>query len=72
MAAKRNCRLGAITGQREQPLSGSSRKQNTQCVFHIRMSLPRRVVFPELTQRETNMPLSGTAFFSERFLSKPL
>jgi hypothetical protein len=29
------------------------------------MSLPCRVVCPERSQRETNVPLSGTAFFRE-------
>src|SRR6185437_11491175 len=32
------------------------------------MSLPRRVVCPERSQRETNVPLSGTAYFREELL----
>jgi hypothetical protein len=29
------------------------------------MNLPRRVDFPEISQRETNMPFSGTAIFRD-------
>ena len=40
--------FGAVAGKRKEPFSGSARKQNTQCVFHVRMSLPYRVVFPDV------------------------
>src|ERR1700722_10991012 len=65
MAAEGHCRFGSVAGKRKEPFSGSASEQNTQSVFHVRMSLPCRVVFPELSQRESDMPLSGTACFRE-------
>lgn len=66
MAAKGNCGFGAVAGQGKKPLARSARKQNAQRVFHVRMNLPRRVAFPELLQRETHKPFSGTAIYSEQ------
>ena len=65
VSAKGHGRFGAIAGQRKEPFAGSARKQYSERVFHVRMSLPCRVVFPELPQRESNVPLSGTAFFND-------
>jgi hypothetical protein len=54
-------RLGAITGKREEPFASTTRKEYTQSVLHVRMSLPCRAVFPESFAR-IQVPLSGTAF----------
>ena len=37
VAAKRHRRFGAIAGEREEPFSGSARKQDPKSVFHIRI-----------------------------------
>ena len=38
--AKGHGRFGAIAGEREEPFSGSARKQNSKCVSHVHRTLP--------------------------------